>query len=234
MMKKLLIGMAAVVATALVAHAGNPPAQWNQPATQAVGNWYVGAYGGMNFGQTSLKADSFEGPSISTKKKIGWQAGFKVGYDFDTAAWVRPVLEGEWFVSGYNQNVTFPDGYGPGEPETVKFNTLINALMVNALAKFDAGSFQPYLGLGAGFYHMSMDYKEDEGYKGNFVHGAGFAWQALAGCDYKIDANWSIFTEYKWFAMYIADAKNKPATGENFVKSVMAQQQVNLGVRYQF
>ena len=238
MMKKLIITMA-VVATATVLHAG-APVRIDTPMTQAVGNWYVGAYGGMNFMQSGIQSYRYnrENYDVSKSKKIGWDAGIKVGYDFDPAATVRPVLEAEWLVSGFNQDLKY---VGEDEWKKEKTNTLTTALMVNALAKFNAGSFQPYFGAGAGFYHMSMDakYKYDDWskFRKDFsLNAAGFAWQAIAGTDYKLDANWALFVEYKWLAMHIPDAKNKPWEGVDggYTKSLMAQQQVNLGVKYSF
>jgi len=238
MMKKLMITMA-VVATATVLHAG-APVRIDTPMTQAVGNWYVGAYGGMNFMQDGIQGYRYwrenADTSISKSKKIGWDAGLKVGYDFDPAATVRPVLEAEWLVSGFNQDLKVA---GEDWWEKQKTNTLTTALMVNALAKFNAGAFQPYFGAGAGFYHMSMDAKNwcnnHKTYHKDFgLNAAGFAWQAIAGTDFKLDANWALFVEYKWLAMHIPDAKNKPWERDGYTKSLMAQQQVNLGVRYSF
>ena len=240
-MKKLFLTMT-ILAMATAAYAGPTSCKViKEPAVQAMGSWYVAGYGGMNFKQTGIKNWWMFGST--TNKKIGWNAGVKVGYNFPKLACcpcglMYPVLEAEYFVSSFNRNEKFAGIQGGTPPTTDKFNVLTNALMVNALAKFDCAAFQPYIGVGAGFYHMSMDLKENAvgnpPYKANLLHGAGFAFQGLAGCDYKLDANWALFAEYKWFAMCIADAKNKPTAGFNFVKSVMGQQMVNLGVRYQF
>ena len=230
MMKKLMITMA-VVATATVLHAG-APVRIDTPMTQAVGNWYVGAYGGMNVWQSGIDCWHItDADEIPKSRKIGWNAGFKVGYDFDPAAAVRPVLEVEAFYNAFTRGHTFKSkGKVFG---TEKFTVNSQAMMANALAKFDAGTFQPYAGAGLGVYTLAADMDLPSGHFDNYK-ATGLAWQLLAGSDYKLCANWALFAEYKWLNYEIAGHKNKPRRGDHYTQARIGQQLVNLGVRYSF
>ena len=228
MMKKLLISTVALVATAALVQAGpkfsQPVKQISEPMVQAVGAWYVGGYGGASFWQT----DFTKGGNGETHK-IGWTAGAKVGFDFDPAAPVRLALELDGMFNGFNRNMegTFRGeltNIGSGNSK-VRFNMQSFTLALNALAKFDCGVFQPYVGAGAGFYTLHMEAK-----MGSMKHTErtnGFAWQLLAGSDYKLDANWALFAEYKWLN-YERAFEKVPG-----VNRAIRQQLVNVGVRYQ-
>jgi len=233
MMKKLLITMA-VVATAGVLHAGPKsvymPPTIDKPMTSAA--WYVGAYGGGSFWQSD-----FINPrtGMSMNRKIGWDAGMKVGYDFNTAAPVRLVLELDGMFTGFNRSADMSGGglraRAPVYNEQYKWNVRSFSLMANALAKFDCGAFQPYLGAGAGF-HTTRITSELDGVRWFKESCNGFAWQVLAGSDYKLDANWALFAEYKWVNYQIPKGYEGRKIG--MVKSNIGQQLVNLGVRYTF
>jgi len=226
-MKKTLISLAAVVATAAVLHAGPPAKIIEQPAVQAVGAWYVAANGGMSAYQSNF-INKPAGNDWSSKRKIGWNGGLKLGYDFDTNAFVRPVLELDGQFTGFNRNETMPTR---GQGGVAKFQTNSFALTLNALAKFDCVAFQPYVGAGAGFHHTWM--KERFNDERDSDSSTGFALQAIAGCDYKIAADWALFLEYKWLHFY----NNKQLTGhhpEGMTKSQLGQQLINMGVRFQF
>ena len=227
MMKKIAI-LAAVVATATVLYAGPKPSKEvhvpiDKPMTQAA--WYVGAYGGGSFWQGDISKEHNLGREITMKekRKIGWDAGIKVGYDFNTAAPVRLVLEADAMFTGFNRNIEILDGARLAG--TVKFNFQSFSLMGNALAKFDCGAFQPYVGAGAGFHTTRMEAKWPDGWVEK-ENGNGFAWQLLAGSDYKLDANWALFAEYKWVNYELPSKWTDMG-----VKSRIGQHLVNLGVR---
>ena len=228
MMKKL-IAIAAVVATATVLYAGPAP-RIDKPACSDIGgNVYVAAYGGMNLWQTGI--NGWNGAQYDGKsRKIGWNAGFKVGYDFDPAAWVRPVLELESFYNAFNQDlnrIVRETKIG----ESFKVNS--QAMMFNALGKFDCGNWQPYAGAGIGVYTLAADINNTQGGHSSYK-ATGLAWQLMAGTDYKLDANWALFLEYKWLNYVVAGYKNKPLEGNEYTKRMIGQQLVNLGVRYTF
>ena len=229
-MKKLLITIAAVMVAAVVAQAGPRPS-FDKPACSDVGNWYVGAYGGMSAYQRTKDWDG-GGSDYSQKRKIGVNGGLKVGYDFAPQNWVRPVLE---FDAQYNY---FRRGVCWNNTGTVtdRLDNHSFAFMVNALAKFDCGVWQPYVGAGAGVYHLRV---KDTSPVGNFSpikdSTNGFAWQLLAGTDYKLDANWALFVEYKWLNYEIRKYKDfMPGYGGGPLSNRIGQQLASLGVRYTF
>ena len=210
-MKKIMITLAAL-AVAAVAQAGT--AKFYQPAASAVGNWYVGGYGGASLFQSNLINPLFR---MSEKHKIGYNAGIKLGYDFAPEAWMRPVLELDMTFNHYNRKAA----------DFINFSIGSGAVMLNALAKFDCGVWQPYAGFGAGVYHARA--KMTVGSYSETTWMSNFTYQCIVGTDYKLDANWALFTEYKWRNSELADGVTK-----GMLKSRVSQHIVDLGVRYQF
>jgi len=199
-MKKILISIVAVVVAVVTAQAGPVSNKIVIPAEEAI-NCYVAFAGGMNANQTGM----------GSGKKIGWDLNVKLGYNFsqlDCAA-VTPAIELEEIYSRFNRK---------GGLKTFAWST-----MLNALAKYDLGcGWQPYAGFGLGWYYMRAKAGDDKASKN------GFAWQLIGGIDYAIDANWSLFAEYKWLNYQIRkheDFSSKSRIGNNLV---------NLGVRYNF
>jgi len=236
-MIKKLITLAAVVATAGVVYAGTPAKVFNEPAVQAVGNWYIAGYGGLSLLQNGMGNFSW-GETRSDKKKTGWNLGLKAGYDFDPQAWVRPVVELDLMYNSFKHSCSLVDDIWSYKMNK-KYKSF--ALMANVLAKFDLGAWQPYVGAGAGLYITEIA-KSETGYesgafdwKGNWSdYYGGFAWQILAGVDYKIDANWAVFAEYKWFNQEVRGKKEDRDWTSYASRMRLGQQLLNMGVRYSF
>ena len=174
----------------------------------------------------------------------------KLGYVFKTDALVRPAIELDsyWVQSRQTDRNTSKDntpGYypymtGSSSPITTTettFNGRANtfANMVNGLAKFDLGSFQPYAGLGIGFATTgwSGTVKGVEKINGdvyarynqssfNQSSSTYFAVQVVAGADYYVCNKMSVFTEYKFLNV----------CGDN--GSSLRNNIVGAGVRYHF
>ena len=219
-MKKILITIAAVM-VAVAAQAGTFTKYIQTPMTSDVGNWYVAAYSGMSVYQTGIRNIDEQGNRLHQSRKIGVNGGLKFGYDFAPEDWVRPVLELDVMYNHYRRNI-----------EEATFISNSFSYMVNALAKFNCGNWQPYGGFGIGMYTMHMrasalgdkacDWKN------------GFAWALIGGVDYNLDLNWALFAEYKWLNYQVSTAKDFLGDDAKVVKSRIGQQIVNMGVRYQF
>jgi len=223
----------AVFAMAAVAYAGGKTTI--EPTVVKTSDaWYVSANGGWNMFQSNFIK---EGADWSHKHKTGWNAGMQLGYDFDTTAFVRPVLELDGQFNGFNRNETAPNRFGTREPGFFKFKTNSFALMLNAMAKFDCAVFQPYVGIGAGFHHtwMKETLRDDTGaIRGQDKDSAnGFSWQLIAGTDYKLSSDWALFVDYKWVNLQ----GNKQLTNhhpQGMTKDRLSQQIVSMGVRFTF
>jgi len=237
--KKILVSIAAVMVAAVTAYAGS--AKSIKPmACDAMGQWYVAAYGGASLAQSGVNSSGDFGGfafGLDQSKKIGWDAGLKVGYDFAPKCFVRPVVEFDAFYNSVNRNFGVNTAY-PGwafrNGSATSKNTAF-AFMVNALAKFNYGAWQPYAGAGLGWYHLRT--KVDIASQGRFaingsdkVNQNGFAWALMAGTDYKLTCNWALFAEYKWLNYQVKKDKIVPGV----TKGRIGQQLVNLGVRYTF
>ena len=226
-MKKIIVSIAAIV-VAVTVQAG-PAAKYIQPpAITDMGNWQVSAYGGGSFQQSGINKDA-----LKRSPRVGVNAGMKLGYDFAPQDWVRPVLEIDVQYNNFNR-------VNRDREESVdyKLNFRSLALMLNSLVKFNAGDWQPYFGLGVGWFTMHGKEEMDAGdgelvslYRG---YTNGFAWQLLAGTDYILAANWALFAEYKWLNYQIPSSRNFMGEDTNAVKSRIGQQLLNLGVRYSF
>ena len=236
-MKKILVSIAAILMAAVVAQAGPVSSMKKivEPAKDL--NWYGAVYGGVSLYQEGVKnhADVLWGFDLDQKRKTGMNFGLKFGYDFAPQDFVRPVVEFDMQYNRFNRNVDVD----LWRPTSVKAKNDSLSLMANALAKFNCGDWQPYAGIGLGWYYMHT--KANMSSTWGFLDGRsgstnknGFAWQLMAGVDYKIDANWAVFAEYKWLNYQIVSHKNFLFDDMNVLKSRLGQQLLNLGVRYSF
>jgi len=201
-MKKLLVSIIAVIAAVATVQAGSAKCI-KEPAPKAMGSAYVAAYGGLNAYQTGFG---------DVSHKMGFDFGVKLGYDFAKldCCGLIPALEVEEIFNHLHR------GDGADKVKTYSWST-----MLNALARADYGDWQPYGGFGVGWYYFHAK-------NGGSISKNGFAWQLIAGVDYVLSANWSIFAEYKWLNFQIRKHR------EEGLPSRIGQQIVNLGVRYRF
>ena len=205
-MKQLITSIAAALAVAATAHAGIPNYSMDRPSSESGRGFYVGAQGGVNLYQ-DIKF------GYDSSSKVGGFGGLKFGYVMGTALdTVRPALELDGF---YNQ---FENSVGDA-----KYNLKSGALLANGIVRFALGSFQPYIGVGVGGYTTNERFcfpNDDENYLLS-PNQTGFAWQLIAGADYYITHDVSVFTEYKFL--------NYQETGGR-----LGQQLVGAGVRFHF
>jgi OmpA-OmpF porin, OOP family len=176
-MKKLLLATAALVALPVMAQAQMAPTP----------GFYIGGAGGLNWMFNSTVDPPGIVTNINLSPQMGWAAGGMIGYDF-----VGPRVEVEGMYRQNNANVNFA-GVGGG---FAGFGVNIQqvSIMANLLYDFNFGSpIVPYIGAGAGVAFINAS-----------AFGASsdttqFAYQGILGLGYRIDDNWRVNLEGRYF-----------------------------------
>jgi opacity protein-like surface antigen len=209
-----------------------PPA----PASGGVGP-YLSLFGGANLYQTTDEP----GGTLHFHSEVGWFAGLKSGYVFQTSSRFRPALELEGFYN--HTEFRSDDRYNaPGFKIRDSFNEHLHmaAIMTNGLLKYDLGRFQPYIGGGIGLAYVRRDSLHVTGYSVSKFLGRTFRYnddfqvsenseewtfaaQGIAGLEYFIKPNIGLYVEYK--ALWLRDADNV----ENYINHLLGG-----GVRWYF
>jgi len=190
-------GVLLAAAAALALGAGTPAL-----AQGVLSNVYVSVLGGPTFDPDLM----FNGTKVPMD--TGFNAGGRVGYRLDDMLPVQGfAVEFDGF---YNQN------HYSGTPSRLASGSL----MGNLVYRFDTGTaFGVYGGGGVGAVQSSFN-------------GRGFdnsstvlGWQALGGVDYRLNANTSFFTEYRYqqahavnlgFANHVGNTSNNVSVGLKF------------------
>ncbi len=176
---RILLAAAAV----LLAGAGGASAQ----------SFYVGAYGGVNYGHESdVLVDGIGGINMATD--IGYAVGGFVGYDFGNSFRVEGEL-------AYRRNALNEMSQG-GLAMAMEGYVSSTALMVNGLYDFDSGSaLTPYIGGGVGVAQFSVrdamfvDIPDTPTNQDDTV----FAYQFIAGVGYELSPTLTLFADYRLF-----------------------------------
>ena len=228
-MNKLICSIVASLAVATSLYAG-PQKTVVAPAPSVASPFYIALDGGINLAQNGLPSHG-----LDSMQKMGWSAGLKIGYDFNTLCdgLITPAVEVEGLYTKFDHHWDGVTGYrNTIQNATLKANIGTWAGMANGIAKFNLGSWQPYVGAGVGFFSTSAQESIKVGSVGQFDIGSqdrdGFAWQLLGGVDYKITSNVSVFTEYKWLNCVIRHS------GDFVTGSNLGQHLATAGVRYHF
>ncbi len=225
-MNKLICSIVASLAVATSLYAGQQKAVV-APAAPEASPFYVAIDGGLNFAQNGISSYGWD----NTVEKVGWTAGLKLGYDFNQCCngLITPAAEIEGLYTNFTHNwdQSFED---TGVTDKARVGTF--AYMANGIAKFNLGAWQPYAGVGIGWFSSKVKWAQSTSLYGQTDEGSdnrdGFAWQALAGVDYKLTSNVSVFTEYKWLDCVIRNH-------DDFLGgSNLGQHLVTAGVRYHF
>ncbi len=194
---------------------------------------YFSLYGGVNVYQNFEGTERLRigGSSVAVERqeKVGGFGGIKAGYVFNDGP-VRSALELDAFYNGVDADVEFRvDGDRIADISN-RYDT--GAFLLNYIVRFDLGSFQPYIGGGAGLYVGQINDLRftvpgvGSVRQGNNDTEVGFAWQLLAGTDFFINENFSLFLEYKWL-----NYQNADVTGAN---DRIGQQLIGAGLRFFF
>ena len=174
-MKKLLLATAALVALPALAQAQSPDP-----------GFYIGGQGGLNWMFNSTVNPPGPVNNINLAPQTGWAAGGVIGYDF-----IGPRVELEGMFRQNNANVNFTAG-GTGFGG-FGVNIQQTSVMANVLYDFAQGSFTPYIGAGAGVAFINAS---AFGVPSNTPQ---FAYQGMLGLAYRIDSNWRVNLEGRYF-----------------------------------
>ncbi len=149
------------------------------------GQWYAKGFGGATWPSGESAKLKQGGATVGTGDidyDTGYVLGGAVGYD-------------------YTPNFALELEYAYRKADTDGGDGSSNALMMNILYKFNpmgaTGQIQPYVGGGLGV----ADYTLHDNVIGNFKTDGDFAYQAIGGVAYKVNPQWSLLGEVRWFAI---------------------------------
>jgi len=190
---------------------------------------YLAPDGGFNVYRANPDAGR---PGIGDRNvDVGGYVGGKIGYIFNTGV-IEPAIEADMFYNRFGGGWDRVYWMTQRHKEFENYQTDSGAFLANELIRFNLGAFQPYIGAGIGLYTASTDrqQKDTNYYSGKQYSYASFhsnntswAWQAVAGADYYVSHNISLFLEYK-FLNYMETAPD----------GRLGQHLVGAGVRYFF
>lgn len=183
---------AAVASMAIVASAGAASAQ-----TFGASSWYLKGFGGATWpsGQEESLRDG--GTNTGDNLKFDFDTGYTLGASVGYLVTPNVAIEGEYAYRNAGVSTDLKSsGTSTGLPSN---DATSNAFMVNALYRFDGmgpnGAWTPYVGAGIGGANVSIDANN-----ANWDSGTLFAYQFIAGVDYAVAPQWTIFGETRWFA----------------------------------
>jgi len=180
--------------------------------------WYVGlAAGTSKLDDTTLR---ITGSRSSLDANWGWAGVGSVGYAYGDG--FRTELE-----LGYRTSDNDTVGLSNASGDTTSWSALANVLY--DFDVFESG-FVPYVGVGAGFAHVSYDVSPTFG---STIDDSDVtpAFQAIIGGSYPINDNWKIFADYRYLTGFTPEFKT--ATNVE-VDSAYDTHNVMLGIRYEF
>ncbi len=166
-------------------------------AAQAAEGFYIGAHGGVVFledADITGAAPLIGSASAEVEFDTGFLAGGVVGYSFNK------VFRVEAEVS-YRDN-DLDEGTALGSSAPIEGDITALAGMANVYFDFRKGkSIRPYIGGGIGAANLDLEFDSIAGIPFSFSDSdAVFAYQAMAGVEYKITPRLSLGAEYRYFA----------------------------------
>jgi OOP family OmpA-OmpF porin len=187
-MRRLLV-LASVPAVALAAMISSTPllaadiAVAPEPVAEHL--WYLSLFGGIKFGEDWDDSIDCRDPycdesfDVTVETENGWRLSGAVGFLFSQTF----AVEGE--LSYMTQDL---DNASFDNHEDIELNGDIGIFtgMVNLIAGLPvAQAFRPYIGVGAGFAHVTLDDGDDFFDNGD----SAFALQGIAGIDFALSEN---------------------------------------------
>ncbi len=106
------------------------------------------------------------------------------------------------------------------------------SVMLNAYYDFDwEGDIDPYIGVGIGNAEEEVVYSSRDG---NVINGQenDFAWQVIAGFQYRVDNSVSFFGQYRYFNANDPDFRNTLFPGDVGIENRF--QAIEIGLRFSF
>jgi opacity protein-like surface antigen len=168
--------------------------------------------------------------SFEDNSDVGFFVGAKAGYVFGTGM-IRPTVELDAFYNRFDADVDVKSDLG-GDGASLGGDVDSGAFLANFLIRFDFGRFQPYVGAGLGVHitelsdpTVTIDGVTFEGDGGSTTD---FAWQIVAGADYYLNEDLSIFLEYKYLTY------EGTGSSAGIIEDSIDQHLVGLGLRWHF
>lgn len=157
-------------------------------------NWRQGLYMKGTAGASMTQDQDFSSGGVSGNADFdtGWAGAAAVGKDYGN--W---RMEGEFSYRDDDVDSTSAGGAGLASPGG---STSVTAAMLNGYYDVETGTpFVPYVGAGVGLANVDVD-----NYSGGGTTLANgddnvFAYQAIAGTEYRFNETWSGILEYKYF-----------------------------------
>lgn len=163
--------------------------------------FYAGIFGGYVF--TDKSKVQIAGESFKVDMDDTWMMGIKLGANIPSAPFCNLEIEYNHIFS-HDAPLQTIAGSGANSLQ-VQGDVYMNNLMFNLVLRYPAGNFRPYLGAGIGWshfetggtfravvggttYNLPFDAQDD-----------AFAFQVLAGLNYRIDRYFSIDAGYRYF-----------------------------------
>jgi len=161
--------------------------------------------GGVDFDANTTGAGQVLSYSQDNDFDIGWQVGAALGVaNFPLPNW-RVELEGlytnnETDDEEDNFDDVFDTGDDDADVDIASADVTIYGGLANLIYDFDLGSaWKPYLGAGAGYGKVDVDYRNIE------VDDEVFIWQAKAGVSYALGPDSALEVGYRYLRAESAD-----------------------------
>lgn len=154
----------------------------------------------------------------------GWALGAKGGYWFEEQN--LPSLGLELDLNAHFPKASKINASGVGL--STGADVTVWSYTVNFLLRYPEGNFRPYGGVGGGWFFGKVDDGTIVGVPFNGGSDSAYGWQVLAGLDYLINPNVSVFVEYKYSR---ADFE---FGGDLMFEVTYAVSQVYAGISYNF
>ena len=156
---------------------------------------YVSAYiGSATRHDSDVSDNTGAGLSGEFSFEPGMAAGAKLGYWFSEEKMPYLGLQ-------FDLNKHFPSGDKltvSGVGFEVDTDVTVYSLTINAIVRYLNEPIRPYYGVGGGWFRAKIDNGTILGIPFQGEEDTAFGWQLLAGVDYIINPNLSVFGEYKY------------------------------------
>jgi lipid A oxidase len=171
----------------------------------ALAETQISVYGGANWNFGSdIKVNSPFVPGGHDERSVDWDGG---AFDMPPYWGVRATYwlskTSNWgFAIDYTHQKALADINFAADPvyNRLEFTDGNNLVILEALYRFSPmmnGTLVPYVGAGVGVTIPHVEVTLDAGSRTFEYQCCGFAAQVLAGLEYKLNGNWSLFTEAK-------------------------------------
>jgi len=199
-------------------------------------NWYLRGFGGYS------KLDSFDFNTalgeVESKTDGGFNVGAAAGVDSN---WIRHITPSEVFGSRFEMEYAYREDsidthrLGGARLPASSGDFGAHSLMANALIDFNQQSpLSFYGGGGIGVAFVNYDSFRAAGNNVFDDDDTVFAFQGIAGAEYKIDPRWSLFAEYRYFGTLDPDVTLFPGVGGARRSVDLDTHNVGGGIRYRF